>query len=149
MVIVEVRLFSESTICSGSDHFRSQLVTGKMPFPEFTNPNVSTLISKGRRPPKPLRFQAPGITPAVWKIAEKCWHQKANERPEVNAILQHLEGLANPGTCAHEVPCLEWETTDLQLLQIINACEHHFPNGCESYFMAEHHPIGVRPSFKI
>ena len=46
------------------------------------------------------------MTPAVWKIAEKCWHQEAKKRPEVNAVLQHLEDLANPGTCAHKAGLL-------------------------------------------
>ena len=77
-----------------------------MPFPEHTDPNVKKIISKGKRPQKPRRFEAPGMTPAVWKIAERCWHENAKERPEVNAVLQYLEGLANPGVCVHEATCL-------------------------------------------
>ena len=107
MIIVEVRSFSESTNRPGSDHFRSQLVTGKMPFPECTDNKVLKLISNEKRPPKPRRFETPGMTPAVWKIAEKCWHENAKERPEVNVVLQYLEGLANPGVCAHEAACLD------------------------------------------
>jgi hypothetical protein len=75
-----------------------------MPFPEDTDPNVTIMIAKGKRPPKPRRFDAPGITPAVWKIAKRCWHERANERPEVNAVLQDLENLAKPapGVYIHE-----------------------------------------------
>ena len=107
MVIVEVCLFSESMIHLGSDHFRSQLVTGNMPFPECMDHNVINLMLKGKRPPKPRRFEAPGMTPAVWRIAEKCWHENAKERPEVNVVLQYLEGLANPGVYAHDAACLD------------------------------------------
>ena len=78
-----------------------------MPFSGADDINVTVLISKGKRPPKPLRFDAPGITPAVWKIAEKCWHENAKERPEVNVVLQYLEGFVNPGVCAHEAACLD------------------------------------------
>ena len=96
--------FSESMTCRRSDCFHFQLVTGRMPFPEFDDSNVVVLISKGKRPPKPRHFDAPGMTPAVWKIAKKCWHEKARERPEVNAVLQDLEDLANPGPgmCTHQ-----------------------------------------------
>jgi serine/threonine protein kinase len=97
MVIVEARLLSGSVIRSSSDRSRLQLATGEMPFPEFTDPNVTILIARGKRPPKPRNFDAPGITPAVWKIARKCWHEKAKERPEVNVVLKHLENLASPG----------------------------------------------------
>ena len=84
-----------------------------MPFPEFTDPNVTILISKGKRPSKPRRFEAPGMTPAVWKVAKKCWHEKARERPEVNAVLQSLENMANIGGCTHEAcSCLPWEVID-------------------------------------
>ena len=73
-----------------------------MPLPEYTDHSIAIMIMKGKRPPKPARFEAPGITPAVWKIAKKCWHQKAKERPEAKVVLQCLENLANPGECTHK-----------------------------------------------
>ena len=81
-----------------------------MPFPESTDLNVTILISEGKRPSKPRRFDAPGMTPAIWKIAEKCWHENAKKRPEVNVVLRRLENLANTGVCARETySCLVWE----------------------------------------
>ena len=65
--------------------------------------NVLIAVSKGKRPPKPLRFEAPGMTPAVWRIAERCWHQKATVRPDAKAVLQYLENLANPGMCSQDM----------------------------------------------
>ena len=72
-------------------------MTGNVPFPEFSDYDAIKMILRGKRPLKPPRFEAPGMTPAVWKIAEKCWHEKAKERPEVSTILRYLETLANPG----------------------------------------------------
>ena len=73
-----------------------------MPFPEYTDHNVIVMISKGERPPKPRKFDAPGMSHAVWKVAQKCWNERAGERPKVAAVLQSLEALANPGVCAHK-----------------------------------------------
>ena len=96
MVIVEVRLFSKIMSRPGSDCFCFQLATGKMPFPEFNEIGAKEKVLRGKRPPKPRSFDAVGITPAVWNIAKKCWHQKAKERLKVNAVLEYLENLANP-----------------------------------------------------
>ncbi|KAF9646883.1 kinase-like protein [Thelephora ganbajun] len=93
-----------------------ELMTGKIPYPDSQDVNVIFLISKGRRPPKPLSFEAPGITPTVWRIAKKCWHGKAKKRPETNGVLQDLEKLANSGVCTHEAcSCHPWELIDLRL----------------------------------
>ena len=68
-----------------------------MPFPNFTDHNVSVVVLRGKRPEKPRRFDAPGITPAVWKVAKKCWHEKASGRPEVKKVLEDLQKIANSG----------------------------------------------------
>ena len=103
MVIVEVPLLFEFMIRPVPDSCCVQLATGKMPFPDMTDPNVTIAISKIKRPSKPRRFDAPGMTPAVWKVAQRCWHQKAKERPKANTVLQSLERLANPGVCSRSV----------------------------------------------
>jgi hypothetical protein len=105
MVIVEARLFPKIIIHPGPDCFHFQLATGKAPFPEFTDLSVTVMVSGGKRPPKPRSFDAQGITPVVWKIAKQCWHQKAKERPEVNAVLKYLENLPNPspGMCTRDL----------------------------------------------
>ena len=68
-----------------------------MPFHEQASDyKVVRLVSKGKRPSKPDHFDVIGMTPAVWKIAEKCWRQKPKQRLEVSAVLKHLEDLAKP-----------------------------------------------------
>ena len=73
-----------------------------MPFPNYTDGNVSVMVLRGIRPEKPRRFDAAGITPAVWKVAKKCWHEKANRRPEVKEVLENLQKIANSGERAHK-----------------------------------------------
>jgi len=97
-------VFSRKRVRPGFDCLHFQLVTGKMPYAGVQDSAVMPMVLKGKRPSKPKRrhLEAPGMTPAVWKIAEKCWHQNANERPEVNAVLQYLENPVDLGACAHE-----------------------------------------------
>lgn len=80
-----------------------QLATGKMPFSDLSDSNVIVMISKGKRPPIPRRFDAPGTSKAVWKVAKKCWQDKARERPEANEVLQNLENILNLGACTHQI----------------------------------------------
>lgn len=115
MVIVEVCTPRNYGI-PGSDHLSLQLATGKMPFPEHLDYSVVVMILKGKRPPKPSHFETPEITPAVWEIAKKCWHEKAKERPEAKDVLQCLENLANPGGYIYEAYFyLPWKLIDLWL----------------------------------
>ena len=49
----------------------------------------------------------------MWKVAKKCWHERAKERPEVREVLQSLEKIAKLGVCNHEAcTCLPWELID-------------------------------------
>ena len=113
MVIVEVCIPCGSMEYPGSDRFPLQLATGHMPFPDHTDHNVTLMISKGKRPSKPSRFEAPGMTAGVWKIAKKCWSEKAKERLEADAVLQRLQSVNKNGGCTHEAcSCLPWELID-------------------------------------
>ena len=87
-----------------------------MPFHEYLDGKVTVMISKGERPRKPRRFEAEGITSDVWKVAKKCWHEKAAGRPEVEEVLHSLEKIANPGVCTNDAcTCSPWELIDLRL----------------------------------
>lgn len=93
-----------------SNLFRLQLVTGRIPFSEIPFSEHSHLVVlqrvlAGGRPPKPLLIVAPGMTPQVWDIAERCWHGEAQSRPDAKVVLQELEDMkAKTGVCTPEVP---------------------------------------------
>ena len=103
MVIVEVCLCFVIVTCLGSDCVLPQLVTGKIPYPELRDIQVTIKVPRGGRPPKPRSFEAPGMSPGVWKIAKKCWHQNGEVRPDTKAILQSLEKLPKPGVSLQNV----------------------------------------------
>lgn len=92
-----------TTASPGSDPFCLKLVTGKVPFAEYTDQNVIVMIAKGKRPSRPHSFDAPGITPEVWKVAQKCWNGKVGERPEISTVLEMLEPLEKSGVCTDEL----------------------------------------------
>ena len=84
-----------------------------MPFPDYQDERMSVLISTGKRPKKPDSFDAPGISPGVWEIAEQCWHGEVKERPETDVVLQRLETLLHSGACTHNAfTCSPWELID-------------------------------------
>jgi len=136
-------MFCGGMLYAGSKQFLLQLVTREIPFPDYTDGNAATMVSRGKRPRKPSSFVAPGMTTAVWKIAEKCWHQEAKERLEVNAVLQCLESLANvrmsnSGVCAREeCSFLESGVIDLRTSQMEGVLESRFSNGGERFLTAK------------
>ena len=81
----------------GLNGFHLQLATGQAPFSGVVDSDVMVMASSGKRPQKPRRFDVPGITAEVWTVAEKCWHEKAEERPEAKAVLQDLEWISGSG----------------------------------------------------
>jgi hypothetical protein len=100
-------------ILPSPDWVRLQLATGRIPFPDYSDPKVTLVVSQGKRPRKPRPFEAEGITSKVWKVAKKCWHEKAAERPEVKLVLHDLEKISNPGVCTHKAcTCSPWEIVD-------------------------------------
>ncbi|KAF9789406.1 kinase-like domain-containing protein [Thelephora terrestris] len=74
-----------------------ELVTGSVPFPDSTDYSVIHMVTKGKRPPEPRLFDAPGASTEVWKIAKKCWHGQADKRPEAVEVLQYLGNILNTG----------------------------------------------------
>ena len=98
-----------------------QLATGKVPFHEFPEQITAAIaVLRGKRPRKPRPFGAKGITKEVWKVAEKCWHQKAEKRPEVKQVLQILHEMENPGVCISRVPTgLLRKFADFRLEQVM------------------------------
>ena len=113
MVIVEVCLFPKNTIRADSGLLYFQLVTGRNPFYNLYDNRVAVLVSNGKRPPRPPRFEVPGMSRAVWRVAKKCWRHEADKRPEVGTVLLHLEEIVNAYGCAHDAcSCSPWELVD-------------------------------------
>ena len=61
------------------------------------------MVSSGKRPQRPRRFDAPEITQEGWALAERCWNGSAEERPEVVAVLQDLKQIVGSGEFTQEL----------------------------------------------
>ena len=73
------------------------MFTGRAPFAATPDLSVTLTILKGLRPQKPDPIRIAGLTPAVWKIAQECWHKRAARRPGTVNILERLEAIAGSG----------------------------------------------------
>ena len=60
------------------------------------------MVSSGKQPHRPRRFDAPEITQEVWALAERCWNGSAEERPEVTVVLQDLKQIVGSGECTRD-----------------------------------------------
>jgi serine/threonine protein kinase len=68
------------------DVFSTKAVTGAAPF--GNNPYAAVLaIARGERPPKPTN---PILTDRLWLLMQRCWDQKAHQRPSASEILASL-----------------------------------------------------------
>ena len=68
-----------------------QVLCGKPPYWDITNVGgVIHAIMEGHRPTKPERAESLGFTGELWRIIQRCWLADASSRPDVRAILSHL-----------------------------------------------------------
>lgn len=79
---IEVRIRSPHSAIDTDPH-DNQLYSGRPPFPELADHQVSNRYVKGKRPPRPpLPGSGPGfMSDAMWSIIEACWSQDRLDRP--------------------------------------------------------------------
>ncbi|KAJ8085076.1 serine/threonine protein kinase, AGC [Marasmius tenuissimus] len=105
--VLEVRPLSYSHACLAYE-LVEQVITGKPPFAELTDPTVMyEVMVNNARPsrPSPGNYWCPDN---VWTLVERCWAQRPQDRPtasEVHEFLSKLVNLRNSG--AH------WEDVSL------------------------------------
>ncbi|THH32447.1 hypothetical protein EUX98_g1713 [Antrodiella citrinella] len=65
-----------------------ELYSGRPPFPELADHQVSKRYIKGNRPPRPLLLgNGPGLMPhALWMIVKACWAQDRSQRPSARDV---------------------------------------------------------------
>ena len=54
------------------------------------------MVTRGERPSKPASAEAFGLTPELWELTKRCWHEKAKRRPDSLKVLTRLESTSLP-----------------------------------------------------
>jgi len=68
-----------------------QTFAGKFPFHDVSAPAVPAGIMDGKRPKRP---DHPNLTDTLWELAERCWAETAQDRPEMKEVIETLEGMS-------------------------------------------------------
>ena len=71
-----------------------QVLYGKLPYWGTPNYAIAVRVLEGHRPQKPKGAESLGLTDELWAMAEQCWQEKRDQRPEVGEILHCLESAA-------------------------------------------------------
>jgi len=70
-----------------------EIFTGNVPFPDLSGLNIYYLVvKKGKRPPKPTDARKLGLSSGAWKLVQKCWNEKRDERPDMQYVADRLRG---------------------------------------------------------
>ncbi|KAF9643193.1 kinase-like protein [Thelephora ganbajun] len=68
-----------------------EVLCGNAPYRDITNEfAVINTIMNGGRPQKPEAAENLGFTNELWRIVEQCWSVDISTRPDVRAVLSHL-----------------------------------------------------------
>ncbi|TDL23493.1 kinase-like protein [Rickenella mellea] len=68
-----------------------EIISGKLPFTHIHSDSAVILrVIQGERP---QYSQGDFVIPGLWQLLEECWKQEADERPNMNGALMHLENL--------------------------------------------------------
>ena len=75
-----------------------EVLSGRVPFYQFANFVVPGMIFGGRRPGRPEELEGAWFMDDVWTMLERCWAHQPNNRPDIEEVLQCLEGASRVWT---------------------------------------------------
>ena len=68
-----------------------EVLSGRVPFFSYETPAVIVKVGRGERPERPQGAEGELFTDVVWKILERCWTPKRDDRPSAEEVLLFLE----------------------------------------------------------
>ncbi|KAF9642573.1 kinase-like protein [Thelephora ganbajun] len=70
-----------------------EVLSGRVPFYHYKGHDVALALRvlKGERPERPQGAGGMWFTDDVWRISERCWARKRDDRPRIEDVLQVLE----------------------------------------------------------
>ena len=86
-----------------------EVLSGHVPFPRCNNYVATMKVLRGERPEKPQGMGGNWLMGAggVWEVLERCWMPQPRDRPNIEDVLQCLEGVSKswiPPSPSLEVP---------------------------------------------
>jgi serine/threonine protein kinase len=69
-----------------------EILSGKVPFYEYSTYAAVLKILEGKRPTRPQESEGGRLTDGIWEMLERCWQHQPAERICARAVLLHLEG---------------------------------------------------------
>ncbi|KAF9062118.1 kinase-like protein [Rhodocollybia butyracea] len=67
-----------------------EILTQKMPFPEYKDLAVIFRVLEGERPPRP---DSNWCTEILWSLTTRCWAQRSEDRPSIKEVYADLKDL--------------------------------------------------------
>ncbi|KAF9789222.1 kinase-like domain-containing protein [Thelephora terrestris] len=71
-----------------------QVLTGDQPFRTYTPQELGYYVSVGIRPDKPANAKEIGISNALWKLMQVCWHRNIEGRPQIQKVVKGVGNAA-------------------------------------------------------
>ena len=82
---------TKSSDCYALGMVIHEVLSGEVPFPRCGAFAVVAKVSRGERPRRPRGDVGKWFTNGVWRILERCWMSKRDDRPSIEDVLQVLQ----------------------------------------------------------
>ena len=69
-----------------------EVFTGKVPFGDQADNNITFGIPNKKRPDKPSTSDQVGLTDEMWRIIERCWDNDPGRRPPISDVVKEWPG---------------------------------------------------------
>ena len=71
-----------------------EVLSGYVPFASFGRYVVVRKVMDGERPQRPRGVEGARFTKDLWRMLNRCWATRPEDRPSVSAVLEFLEGVS-------------------------------------------------------
>ena len=77
-----------------------EVLSGRAPFSRRHDLVIIGAIIKGERPRRPRGEEGMWFTDGIWNVLERCWEPSPGDRPNIEVVLEVLEGISRSWTPA-------------------------------------------------